>query len=105
MDDGGDPDLPNVEPELQFLIGYLFDAGPTSAGASSGVPLTWSDIRAWERGTGITLPPWQARLLRRLSADYLSESLTADAHDAPPPWVREADREKIAKHIKRVLRG
>lgn len=105
LDAGGQPDLPEIDQEIEFLVAYLFDAGPMSAGGQSQSPLTWADLQAWERGSGITLHPWQARLLRALSAEYLSESLTADAHDAPPPWVREADREKIAKHIRRVIRG
>jgi hypothetical protein len=102
---GGEPDLPEIDPEISFLVSHLFDAGPTSAAGQYGAPLTWQDLRAWQRCAGIELPSWQLRLLRRLSGEYLSESLRADAWDAPPPWEREADREKVAKHVRRLLRG
>lgn len=105
LKDGVEPDLPDVPSEALFLVGYLFDAGPTSAAGQHGAALTWTDLRAWQAGAGINLPPWQLRLLRRLSGEYLSESLTANAHDAPPPWEREPDREKLARHIRRIIRG
>lgn len=105
LEAGGEPDLPEIDPSTAFLIGYLFDAGPTSAAGQYGAALTWADLQAWQGGAGIYLPPWQLRLLRRLSGEYLSESMRADAYDAPPPWERDADREKVAQHIRRVLRG
>jgi hypothetical protein len=40
-----------------------------------------------------------------MSSEYLGESLRAQAEDAPPPWNRGQDREKVARHIKRVLRA
>lgn len=105
LKDGVEPDLPALDRELAFLVNYLFDAGPTSAAGQRGAPLTWADLQAWQESVGITLPPWQLRLLRRLSGEYLSESLTADAWDAPPPWERDPDREKVARHIRRIIRG
>jgi hypothetical protein len=105
VDAGGEPDFPFIEPELEHFVAHLMDVGPTSAGAMGSIPLTWLDLDKWQALTGIALHPWQLRLLRELSAEYLTESQTADEHDAPPPWNREADRERIAKHIRNVLRG
>jgi len=105
LESGGEPDLPELDPELSFIVNYLFDAGPTSAAGQHGAALTWADLQAWQAGAGINLPPWQLRLLRRLSVEYLSESMTADAWDAPPSWERDVDREKIAKHVRRIIRG
>ena len=102
---GGEPDLPDLEPELQYLVDYLFDAGPSSAAGMGAIPLTWADLGAWERATGVTLPLWASRLLRHLSAEYLAESHTAVEHAAPPPWAREVDRDRAAKHIRNVIRG
>jgi hypothetical protein len=104
LKDGVTPDLPDIPAEYSFLISYLFDAGPISHAAQRGVPLTWADLEAWQRGAGVSLPPWQLRLIRHLSSEYLSESMIADAHDAPPPWDREPDRDKIEKHIKKLFR-
>ncbi len=105
QDAGGEPDLPYIEPELEYLVDHLFEAGPTSAAGMGVIPLTWADLGAWERAAGVRLPLWASRLLRYLSAEYLDESRNADAHNAPPPWQRAPEREKVAKHIKNVLRG
>jgi hypothetical protein len=104
-DAGGIADLPHYPQPLAYLIEYLFDAGPTSPSGTGSVALTWADLGAWERGTGVSLPPWTSRLLRRLSSEYLGESLRATAHDAPPPWDRVGDRERVARHVRRILRG
>jgi hypothetical protein len=105
---GGEPDLPDLDPALQYFVDALFDAGPTSAAGMGAVPLTWADLEAWQRGTGVFFPPWQLRLIRKLSSEYLAESQAADAHDAPPPWNREITedrRGRVAKHIRDVMRG
>jgi hypothetical protein len=105
VDAGEEPDLPDIDPESHFLIEYLLDAGPVSGGSNGAAALSWGELQAWQAGSGVSLPPWQLRLLRRLSGEYLSESFRAEAHDAPPPWEREADRARIAKHIRKILRG
>lgn len=105
LDAGGLPDLPPIDPAVIHLVDWLFDAGPMSASGAGPVRLTWADLEAWQRGSGISLQPWQGRLLRALSGEYLAESRGADEHDAPPPWTRHADRERVAQHIKGLLRG
>jgi hypothetical protein len=90
---GGDPELPALDPALEFLVEYLFDAGP----ANAGNVLSWADLEEWQRETGIDLSPWQSRLLRRLSGDYLAEFRAAAEHDAPPPWkARQISETKAA---------
>lgn len=105
LESGGIPDLPPVPPPLQFLIEYLFDAGPTSPSGTGSVALTWADLEAWQRGTGVSLPPWTARLLRKLSSEYLQQSTLAIHHDAPPPWDRVIDRDQVAKKVRSIFRG
>lgn len=97
--------MPDLDPEAFYFIEALFDAGPVVSGPQGASPLSWRDLQAWQAGSGVSLPPWQLRLLRRLSSEYLAESLRAEAEDAPPPWERTQDREKIAQHIKRILRA
>jgi hypothetical protein len=104
VDAGEEPDLPEIDPEAQHLIEYLMDAGPVVSGAQGTAPLSWADLQAWQEGSGVSLPPWQLRLIRRLSSEYLAETIRAEAHDAPPPWERAPDRGRIAKHIKSILR-
>jgi hypothetical protein len=105
LDAGQVPDLPFIDPALQHFVDYLFDVGPISASSGGSSVLTWADLATWERAWGLRLMPWQKQLLRRLSGEYLSESSTADEHDAPPPWVSTPDREKVAQHIRNVFRG
>lgn len=100
--------MPALDPALLFIVEILFDAGPVSASSMGASPLSWQEIQAWQRCAGVSLHPWQSRLIRKLSSEYLAESQTADAHDAPPPWARETQadqRAAIAKHIRNVIRG
>lgn len=89
LDSGNEPDLPAVDAALMPFIAWLFEAGPTSAGGPGQVTLTWADLAHWQDGTGIRLPPWKLRLLRRLSSEYLREYNQAGTVDAAPPWERE----------------
>lgn len=102
---GGVPDLPPIPAAFTFLLEYLFDAGPTSPSGTGSVALTWADLDAWQRGSGVSLPAWISRLLRRLSSEYLAQSVKAVAHDAPPPWDREPERVRVARHVRQILRG
>lgn len=105
---GAKPDLPPLPATLQQIVGLLFDVGPVSNGGQGAVPLTWLDLQAWQSATGLCLPPWQLRLLRRLSADYLMELNRGASVDAPPPWERDLTpdrRKRVAKHIKNIFRG
>lgn len=69
-----------------YLIGHLWEIGPTlSAGGYPG-PITHGELRAWQANTGITLQPWELRFMHRLSLEYLAESLAAEKPDRPAPW-------------------
>jgi len=108
VESGGQIDLPDLEPYLQYIVNLLFEAGPSSAGAQSAITITWVELQAWQAGIGLSMPPWLLRLLRRLSADYVAESHKAQADDAPPPWELEwssEHRARVAGHIRKVMRG
>lgn len=66
------------------------------ATAMGVVPLTWSELVAWQSANSIQLQPWELSFIRRLSADYAAESSRATDPDRPPPW-REGDRQSDAK--------
>lgn len=76
------PDMPSVDHEAGYLIGYLYEIGP----ALDGGPLTHQELGCWQANTGIELTAWQARTLRRLSQEYVAESHKAEKRDAQPPW-------------------
>jgi hypothetical protein len=105
---GGEPDLPEIPAECSHIVSLLFEIGPTSAGGMGTIPLTWVDIATWQRLIGVELPPWQARLLRRMSGEYLESYHAAEKQDAPPPWQPLSDdarRARIANHVRSFLRG
>ena len=68
--------------DATYLVGYLFEIGPTLG----ETPLTHSEIEAWMRNTGIRLSTWEARVLKRLSIEYLDESRQATDAARPSPW-------------------
>lgn len=85
-DDEYQPEMPKLG-EAGYIVGYLYEIGPVmSAGMGPG-PLTHTEMRAWQRNTGIRLQPWEARLLRRLSMDYLAESNRSTTRGCKPPWI------------------
>lgn len=80
-----------------------------SAGMGSG-PITHGELEAWQRNTGITLAPWEARVIRDLSRDYISESSKAEKRDCPEPWqsdefVDAAPDHSAADRMKAAIRG
>ena len=83
-DDGYRPDMPPVSAE--YLLGYLWEMGPTMAAGGYPGPITHEELRAWQANTGITLQPWELRFMRRLSHEYLAESHAAEKPDRPAPW-------------------
>lgn len=49
-------------------------------------PVSWQSLAAWQQATGVRIDPWELRLLRRLSVEYVAEGHRAEAENAPPPW-------------------
>ena len=83
--DGGEIEMPPFD-EGEYLIAYLYELGPTVAAGMGAGPVTFAEMAAWQAARGFELEPWEARLLRRLSVDYLAESHRATQRDCRPPW-------------------
>ncbi|WP_332859365.1 hypothetical protein [Janthinobacterium svalbardensis] len=83
--DGGEIEMPPFD-EGEYLIAYLYELGPTVAADMGAGPVTFAEMAAWQAARGFELEPWEARLLRRLSVDYLAESHRATQRDCRPPW-------------------
>ena len=83
--DGGEIEMPPFD-EGEYLIAYLYELGPTVAAGMGAGPVTFAEMCAWQVARGFELEPWEARLLRRLSVDYLAESHRATQRDCRPPW-------------------
>ncbi len=107
--DGVSPKMPhNPAPHI---IDRLVEIGLTEAGGIGAAPLSWREITAWQVATSIALPPWEARLIRKLSVEYLAESSRAKSEACPPPWTAPAtvhDRkteEMLLRNFMRQARG
>lgn len=80
------PPMPPLD-DGAYLIGYLWEVGPTLPNGMGSSPLTHGELAAWQGNTGIALKPWEARWLRRLSSEFLAELHQAEAADRPAPYV------------------
>jgi len=72
---------------LLFMVGYLFEIGPTIPNGMGDAPVSHLEISAWQQNTGFVLDSWQATTLHKLSLAYLSESQRATKPDAEAPWA------------------
>lgn len=83
--DGQTPDMPpNPAPHL---VEYLLEVGPMVPAGMGSSAIGWRDISAWRQEVGIYLAPWEARMLRQLSRDYVGEYLEAGNIDRAPPYT------------------
>lgn len=80
---------PNPAPHI---VNRLVEIGLTEANGMGMSPLSWREIMEWQRATGVTLDPWEARLIRRLSNEYIAESRRAESENCPAPWHTEVTR-------------
>lgn len=99
--------LPLPEIEVTYVVDLLFEIGPVVPGGMGAVPLRSEHLLAWREEQGITLDPWESRMLRRLSRDYLIASQKAEKPDCPQPWDQESERdrrERSAAQVRRTMR-
>lgn len=83
---------PNPAPHI---IDRLVEMGLSEAAGMGAGPISWATIAAWSSLTAVPLHPWEARLIRRLSTEYLAEGRRAESENCPPPWRGEiTEREK-----------
>ncbi|OWK32299.1 hypothetical protein [Sphingomonas mucosissima] len=89
------------------LIARLIEIGLTEGGGMAPAPLSWSTIAGWSQVTKIPLQPWEARLMRRLSVEYVAEGRRAENENCPPPWrstqISEAERVAELDDLQKLL--
>jgi hypothetical protein len=88
------PDVPPLKTG-EYLIGYLFEVGPTMAAGGYPGPITNTELVSWCELTGIQLAPWESRMLRRLSHEYLSETHRAEKFGAQAPWRPDGAKPEV----------
>ncbi len=95
---------PNPAPEL---IARLIEIGLTEGGGMVPSPLGWGTIAGWSQATKVAIQPWEARLMRRLSVEYLAESRRAESENCPAPWrsavVTEAEKAAEVDELRALL--
>jgi hypothetical protein len=99
--DGIEPEMPEISAE--YLIGYLWEVGPTVPGPSGEVRITNTELRHWQENSGITLQPWECRILRRLSSDYVNECYAAAKPEAKPPFGELYRSPKLSEKLDAFL--
>ncbi len=95
------PDMPPVD--VDHIIEYLFDIGPDVNTGMGDVPLRSEHLIAWQEETGISLLPWEARFLRRLSRAYIVQAQKSEKPDCQPPFGFEERRALVAAKIDAVF--
>jgi len=86
--EGREIEMPPIE-WGEYLVAYLFEFGPTVAAGMGSAPVSAGEIESWSRLLGIELGGWEARLLLRLSREYLAEASNATKQDCLAPWQPE----------------
>lgn len=85
------------------------EVGPTGSGAMGPVPLTHSELLAWQVNMRRMLQPWEIDVLRRLSMQWCAESDEAQDDRAPAPWTPERipveELNRVASGLRATLRG
>lgn len=74
-------DMP--ECEAFYIIGYLMEIGISMSDRA----ITFGELESWQSTTGIRLESWEARIMKRLSDMYLSESHSMRDPQSVCPWV------------------
>tara|TARA_R110002072_G_scaffold38314_4_gene110916 strand:+ start:18670 stop:19011 length:342 start_codon:yes stop_codon:yes gene_type:complete len=86
-----------------YLTDWLFEIGPTIGEGLVG----YQDMAAWQRISGVELMPWEARTLRRLSAEYSAERYRARKANCPPPYSEQpaAVRDRVTEQFAAMMQA
>lgn len=91
---------------LPGVINRLMDMGLSEAAGMGVAPLSWLTIEAYQRTMGLDLPPWETKLIRQLSTEYVAESRRAESENCPSPWhspVTAREREVELANLRGLL--
>lgn len=96
-DEGITPAMPdNPAP---YLTTWLFEIGPSVVSGMGEVPLDWQHLRAWQDMIGVSLLPWEARIIRQLSGDFVGQRQKARKADCPAPYTGDAEQVRANRAI------
>lgn len=84
------------------FINRLIEIGLTETTGFGAAPLAWSSIVAWQEAVCISLQPWEARLIRKLSVEYLAETRRAEEAGCPAPFQTERSQRELEVEDERL---
>lgn len=87
---------PLPENPAPWLTDVLMEIGPTEAAGMDRDEISWRSLGEWQAQMGVTLQPWELRLLRQLSRIYLAESRAAIEPKCPSPFAIETRQRRRA---------
>lgn len=90
------------------LLEIFLEIGPVLAGGMGPVPITFSEIVAWQSCSGVALAPWECRAMRTLSFAYLAELRRAEDPMSQAPWSEAPTTDEmggVAKSLRATLKG
>ena len=86
MDFDGDPEDPDLPPAGEMLWTWFFRLSKGRANYGYGAaPLTWADLEAWMRITGVDLSPLEADALLSMDNAYISALAATKADNKAKP--------------------
>lgn len=101
--DGTPVDLPEIR--CSYLFDYLMRIGAVSHNGMGTVSLSWQELNAWKQATGTPLDVWELSVIHKAADAYATQLAKSYKPDCPmPERIVQHDRDKLAKHIKNVLR-
>jgi len=83
----------------EYLIDYLFEAGPVTSNGFGPEPLSWLELEAWSRLSQVKLDAWEALTLRKLSDHYSAQLVRSADPKCRAPDEPEQSREQIAEDV------
>ncbi|MDZ4251206.1 MAG: hypothetical protein U1A72_01355 [Sulfuritalea sp.] len=102
IDDNQPIEIPPIECG-QYLLDFLYEVGPVLNGDMGSAQLTHVELNKWQENIGLCLSPWEVRVLRMLSLDYLIQSQQSTKPECVPPYGPVAHRAAVAKKIDAVF--
>lgn len=74
-------------PAGDWLLGWLFQAGPLASDGMGARGLSWPELAAWRKCTQVLITPWEMQALHRMSASYAGAYHAAEKPDCPAYWL------------------
>jgi hypothetical protein len=100
-DDVPELDLVEVEPALEYIVGYFRQVGPTMGDKA----VTFGEMSAFCDRTGVDLDEFESMAIKYMSEAYLGMSFQAREPQCPCPTVESQDFDELDDEAKASKRA